>query len=81
MGVGQRKLCTHSIFTEFQLGFQCDADMTPLKFMNAWHGMIFNDGMIPAVPGSNLESLSINCFPKIELIVYRTQNIIVEIFL
>jgi len=65
MGVGQENYAHTRIFTEFQLGFQCDADMTPLKFMNAWHGMIFNDGMIPAVPGSNLESMqSINLLPQ-----------------
>ena len=24
------------VFTEFQLGFQCDANMTPLKYLNTW---------------------------------------------
>ena len=31
------------IFTEMQLGFQCDANMTPLKFLNNWYGAIFRE--------------------------------------
>ena len=31
------------VFTEMQLGFQCDADMTPLKFLYDWYGQIFKE--------------------------------------
>ena len=31
------------VFTEFQLGFQCDANMTPLKFLYDWYGQIFQE--------------------------------------
>ena len=31
------------IFTEMQLGFQCDASMTPLIFLNQWYGTIFGE--------------------------------------
>ena len=31
------------VFTEFQLGFQCDANMTPLKFLYDWYGSIFQE--------------------------------------
>ena len=41
MGEGQVNYPHTRIFTEMQLGFQCDARMTPLLFLNRWYGMIF----------------------------------------
>mgnify|MGYP004149528759 CR=1 FL=1 len=38
------------MFTEVQLGFQCDANMTPLKYLNDWYGSIF--GEIPSRTGT-----------------------------
>ena len=42
-GEGQVNYPHTRIFSELQLGFQCDANMTPLKFLNAWYGMIFDE--------------------------------------
>ena len=41
MGEGQINYPHTRIFTEMQLGFQCDANMTPLKFLNQWFNSIF----------------------------------------
>ena len=41
MGEGQVNYPHTRIFTEMQLGFQCDARLTPLLFLNEWYGMIF----------------------------------------
>jgi hypothetical protein len=30
------------MYTDFNLSWMCDADMTPLKFINAWYNYIFN---------------------------------------
>lgn len=41
MGEGQVNYPHTRIFTEMQLGFQCDASLTPLRFLNQWYGKIF----------------------------------------
>mgnify|MGYP003312730377 CR=1 FL=1 len=41
MGEGQVNYPHTRIFTEMQLGFQCDASMTPLVFLNEWFSTIF----------------------------------------
>ena len=41
MGEGQVNYPHTRVFTEMQLGFQCDASMTPLRFLNQWFGQIF----------------------------------------
>ena len=41
MGEGQVNYPHTRIFTEMQLGFQCDATMTPLIFLNDWYARIF----------------------------------------
>lgn len=43
LGEGQVSYPHTRIFTDFQLGWICDADMTPLKFLNLWYGTIFNE--------------------------------------
>ncbi len=47
-------------FTDFGLSWMCDVNMTPLKFVTAWHHYIFggmeNDG--PIVEGSHTGSLN-----------------------
>ena len=40
------------VFTELQLGFMCDANMTPLKFMQDWVDLIFGE------EGENVSGLS-----------------------
>ena len=42
-GEGQVNYPHTRVFTELQLGFQCDADLTPLKYLNEWYGKIFNE--------------------------------------
>ena len=42
-GEGQVNYPHTRVFTEVQLGFQCDANMTPLKYLNAWHNQIFGE--------------------------------------
>ena len=43
MGEGQVNYAHTRVFSEFQLGFQCDANMVPLKFLNNWFGKIFGE--------------------------------------
>ena len=43
LGEGQINYAHTRVFTEFQLGFQCDATMTPLKYLNEWFGQIFKE--------------------------------------
>ena len=43
LGEGQVNYPHTRVFTELQLGFQCDANMTPLKYLNDWYGKIFNE--------------------------------------
>ena len=41
LGEGQVNYPHTRVFTEMQLGFQCDARMTPLMFLNEWFGKVF----------------------------------------
>ena len=41
LGEGQVNYPHTRVFTEMQLGFQCDARMTPLLFLNEWFGKVF----------------------------------------
>jgi len=43
MGEGQVNYAHTRIFSEFQLGFMCDANLEPLKFLNTWFGQIFGE--------------------------------------
>lgn len=43
LGEGQINYATNKLYTDFQLGWMCDANMTPLKFLNAWHSFIFDE--------------------------------------
>ena len=43
LGEGQVNYAHTRVFSELQLGFQCDANMTPLKFLNDWYGIIFGE--------------------------------------
>ena len=43
LGEGQINYAHTRVFTEFQLGFQCDASMTPLLYLNDWFGQIFGE--------------------------------------
>ena len=52
VGSGQVNYPHTRVFTELQLGFMCDANLTALKFMQDWVDMIFDEG------GSNEIGLS-----------------------
>lgn len=43
MGEGQINYAHSKLYTDFQLGWMCDANMTPLKFLNAWYSFIFEE--------------------------------------
>lgn len=43
VGSGQVNYPHTRVFTELQLGFMCDANMTALKFMQDWVDMIFDE--------------------------------------
>lgn len=42
LGETQINYATGRIFTDISLGWYCDKDMTPLKFLNAWNDYIFS---------------------------------------
>ena len=42
MGSGSVKYAHTRVFTEIQLGFICDANMSIMKFLNAWQDYMFN---------------------------------------
>lgn len=42
-GLGSVDYAHTKIFTEVQLGFMLDADLTALKFLNAWYGYVFDE--------------------------------------
>ena len=43
------------VYTEFQLGWMCDANMSPLKFLTAWHDFIIGNDR--KVGGSTLADM------------------------
>jgi hypothetical protein len=48
------------MYTDFNLSWMCDADMTPLKFINAWYNYIFNGNIneeIKTLERNRLESV------------------------
>jgi len=42
MGEGQISYPHTKLYSDFTLSWMCDANMTPLKFLSAWHNYIFN---------------------------------------
>ena len=43
LGEGAVNYAHTRLYTDFQLGWICDADLTPLKFLNLWYGHIFGE--------------------------------------
>ena len=43
LGEGQVNYAHTKMYSDFQLSWMCDANMTPLKFLNVWYGWIFQD--------------------------------------
>ena len=48
-GEGQINYPHTRIFTEISIGFQCDANMTPLKFLYDWYGQYLMNMMMQMV--------------------------------
>tara|TARA_B100000427_G_C15495238_1_gene589527 strand:- start:96 stop:818 length:723 start_codon:yes stop_codon:yes gene_type:complete len=48
LGSGSIKYAHTRVFTEVQLGFLCDANMTIMKFLNAWQEYMFNEDLNPS---------------------------------
>lgn len=65
LGEGQVNYAHTKMYTDFQLGWMCDANMTPLKFLNAWYSFIFSESdaggndMFKDGSGYNTTNLSI----------------------
>ena len=69
-GEGQVNYPHTRVFTEVQLGFQCDANMTPLKYLNDWYGSIFGekpDGGVSTIDNLPSTPLNANRTNKLQL--------------
>lgn len=69
LGEGNVNYAHTKLHTDFQLGWMCDANMTPLKFLNAWYSFIFGeydrDGTeIMGAAGSTVAPSSATTFNK-----------------
>lgn len=58
MGEGQVNYAHSKMYTDFQLGWMCDANMTPLKFLNAWYSYIFGEYRM----GGNVDTLPVEVY-------------------
>ena len=57
-GMGTVAYAHTPTYTEFQLGWMCDANMTPLKVLTAWHDyMIGNDTSTATSSGNTLSQM------------------------
>lgn len=57
-GMGTVAYAHTPVYTEFQLGWMCDANMTPLKFLTAWHNVVIGQGSATnASRNQNLEDM------------------------
>ena len=60
MGEGAINYPHTKMYTDFNLSWMCDADMTPLKFINAWYTYIFNGNnneIIKTYKGNRLNAI------------------------
>jgi len=58
-GMGTVAYAHTPVYTEFQMGWMCDANMTPLKFLTSWHNVVIGQGSASApLSGKNLENMS-----------------------
>jgi len=44
LGSGSVNYAHTRVYSDFSLGWSCDADLTPLKFLTKWNDFIFEDG-------------------------------------
>jgi hypothetical protein len=66
LGEGQVNYPHTRIFTDFSLGWICDADMTPLKFLNVWYNTIFNEYIADDEKIVPIDSLSNNSLSQVK---------------
>jgi hypothetical protein len=57
-GMGTTAYAHTPIYTEFQLGWMCDANMTPLKFLTGWHNYMIGATFSNTERGKRLENVS-----------------------
>ena len=58
-GMGTVAYAHTPVYTEFQLGWMCDANMTPLKFLTSWHNVVIGQGQgASASRNDNLEEMT-----------------------
>ena len=69
-GVGSVPYAHTRVFTEIQLGFQLDANLGMLKFLNAWNDFIFNGSWKDSSMAGNVTNQSVegsrNSFRKLK---------------
>ena len=70
LGEGSVNYAHTKLYTDFQLGWMCDANMTPLKFLNAWYSFIFGEydkdmTAILGAAGSTVAPASASAFSQI----------------
>ena len=63
LGEGQVNYAYGRLFTDVSLGWQCDKNMTPLRFLQTWHDYIYTFGM---VGGGNLTRTRSEVFDKVK---------------
>ena len=82
MGEGEINYPHTRIFTEMQLGFQCDASMTALRFLNQWYGAIFPEyasGTDVAVGSYDTEDIITKNDPAEHRTIVRESNRTVQL--
>ena len=76
-GMGTVAYAHTPVYTEFQMGWMCDANMTPLKILTAWHNVVIGQGIGASNSrGNNLEEMkSKTSFVKKNSVSTRAINI------
>ena len=64
MGEGVTNYVHQKMFTDFQLGWMCDANMSPFKFMQTWYQYIFQEFQPDGSEISTVQQLDTNSEEK-----------------
>ena len=65
------------VFTELQLGFMLDANLTVLKYLNEWHSKIFNEGALESDRNGGLTYLPENRVTRLRYSDEYVANILI----
>ena len=65
------------VFTELQLGFMLDANLTVLKYLNEWHSKIFNEGALESDRNGGIEYLPENRVTRLRYSDEYVANILI----